>query len=351
MVDSEVSVPDKQPNDQEAHTRLFNACRIPQPHCDVFRRFSGTEVHHVVIVCRDVFWVLDHHGEDGLPKVSELERDLEEIVRRSSSEGGGPAVGALTYLGRDDWWPLRASMVELGNAKSLELIESAALVVCLDDGRPQGLEELFKVALMGDALSCSNRWYDKPVELIVCANGEAALNGEHSPVDGEIVARMVGWVLEREVELHKEASREDVTERRRKPVARINWTLDVKLLVAIREAVSFATQQIHDLQARVLEFHWFGSGGIVKHKLSPDAYFQAALQLAYFRLHDRFAPTYESVSTRRFRAGRTETGRVLSVELAAFVYDVALCVLLFFQSETGGRWRILAEAPRQSGKR
>ena len=57
----------------------------------------------------------------------------------------------------------------------------------------------------------------------------------------------------------------------------------------------------------------------VKGKVSPDAYMQICLQLAYYRLHRQFAPTYETASTRKFSHGRTETCRSLSSELVEFI--------------------------------
>jgi hypothetical protein len=41
--------------------------------------------------------------------------------------------------------------------------------------------------------SCFNRWYDK-LQLIVCSNGKAMMNFEHTAVDGHTVLRMAGDV-------------------------------------------------------------------------------------------------------------------------------------------------------------
>ena len=45
---------------------------------------------------------------------------------------------------------------------------------------------------------------------------------------------------------------------------------------------------------------------------------QMSLQLTYYTLHRKFAPTYETASTRAFLKGRTETTRVLSSESRAW---------------------------------
>ena len=47
-------------------------------------------------------------------------------------------------------------------------------------------------------------------------------------------------------------------------------------------------------------------------RLSPDAYIQMALQLAWFRTRGSFTATYETALTRLFLHGRTETIRTLT---------------------------------------
>lgn len=56
-----------------------------------------------------------------------------------------------------------------------------------------------------------------------------------------------------------------------------------------------------------------------KCRLSPDAYIQMALQLAYYRDAGRFSLTYEASMTRLFREGRTETVRPCTIESADWV--------------------------------
>lgn len=55
------------------------------------------------------------------------------------------------------------------------------------------------------------------------------------------------------------------------------------------------------------------------YQVSPDAYIQCALQLAYFKDAGKFALTYEASMTRMYLLGRTETVRSLTNELAAFI--------------------------------
>lgn len=58
-------------------------------------------------------------------------------------------------------------------------------------------------------------------------------------------------------------------------------------------------------------------------KLSPDAYIQMAMQLAWYRTRGSFTATYETALTRLFLHGRTETIRTLTSESRRFV--LAMC--------------------------
>lgn len=67
-------------------------------------------------------------------------------------------------------------------------------------------------------------------------------------------------------------------------------------------------------------FSEYGKEFIKTCKVSPDAFVQLALQIAYYKDSDgKFVLTYESSMTRLFLHGRTETVRPVSIESEAFV--------------------------------
>ena len=53
----------------------------------------------------------------------------------------------------------------------------------------------------------------------------------------------------------------------------------------IEAALSFAREQIDDLDLHILQHMDFGKGDIKKCKISPDAFIQMALQLAYYKVN------------------------------------------------------------------
>ena len=71
-------------------------------------------------------------------------------------------------------------------------------------------------------------------------------------------------------------------------------------------------------QIKMTLFHKFGNNRIKQLKMSPDAYVQMAVQLAYFKDQNEFALTYESGLTRLFKFGRTETIRFVVKLMGSF---------------------------------
>uniref|UniRef100_A0A1S4LD39 Choline/carnitine acyltransferase domain-containing protein n=2 Tax=Ixodes scapularis TaxID=6945 RepID=A0A1S4LD39_IXOSC len=81
------------------------------------------------------------------------------------------------------------------NAASLEAIKMAALVVCLDgglaDAGPYEVAWPRQVCKGGpNAEYGANRWWDKPVQVIVGEDGGSALLYDHTAFDGTVMARV-----------------------------------------------------------------------------------------------------------------------------------------------------------------
>lgn len=74
---------------------------------------------------------------------------------------------------------------------TVDVVDSALFVVCLDDSTPKDINETCSNMLCGtyelergvQVGTCTNRWYEK-LQIIVAANGTAGINFEHSGVDG-----------------------------------------------------------------------------------------------------------------------------------------------------------------------
>lgn len=92
--------------------------------------------------------------------------------------GPGIPVAALTAVDRTTWADARETHFGEGiNKASMDLLERAALVVCLDEEAPATLNEQGHLLMHGNG---SSRWFDKSIQIIVFSNGKAGFNGEHS---------------------------------------------------------------------------------------------------------------------------------------------------------------------------
>ena len=110
---------------------------------------------------------------------------------------------------------------------------------------------------------------------------------------------------------------------------RLSWVISAELEEAIFAARASLCALAEDLDLVVTSHAEYGKGFVKRCGVSPDAYLQMALQLAYFRDQRHFDNTYESSMTRLFADGRTETVRPVTAEATAFV-------LLMEQQGIGG---------------
>ena len=69
----------------------------------------------------------------------------------------------------------------------------------------------------------------------------------------------------------------------------------------------------------VLAYEGYGKELVKTFGLSPDAYAQLAIQLAFYKLFGECRATYESAQTKKYAWGRTETCRTVNDASAAWV--------------------------------
>ncbi|GBL64038.1 Peroxisomal carnitine O-octanoyltransferase, partial [Araneus ventricosus] len=93
------------------------------------------------------------------------------------------------------------------------------------------------------------------------------------------------------------------------PPRRLDFYLDDYIKVAIEESKKIYQTNIADCEIEVGCFTHYGKAFLKPHNFHPETYAQFALQLAYYTMHGRPAPTYVTAATRQFYHGRTETMR------------------------------------------
>ncbi|KZW03343.1 acyltransferase ChoActase/COT/CPT [Exidia glandulosa HHB12029] len=292
---------------------LFHACRYPVKPSDTAEKFDHKTHNHVVFVRKNKFYEVQLAHPDGKwLSTKELESQIQKVIDQAGNSKALP-IGALTSDNRDLWADARAELIKSPrSAESLKRIESAMVVVALDDTKPTSREETSWACWTGDG---RNRFYDKH-QLIVFDNGRSGFLGEHSCMDGTPTLRMnefmLGGLVNGKIDHGVETSASLPA-----PVElKFDETSEVKQLVEASEKRFDELISKHDLH--VLHYDTYGKALIKTFKVSPDAWAQMVKQLAFQKMYGRPGVCYESCQTRRFALGRTEVIRSASNESKAW---------------------------------
>ncbi|KAM7298626.1 choline O-acetyltransferase-like [Ixodes scapularis] len=215
---------------------------------------------------------------------SRIFTQLNQVVEMSPEKEVGVAI--LTAEDRDVWAKVYASIAQNAqNAKSLEAIKRAALVVCLDgglaDAEPYDVAWPRQVYRGGpNAEYAANRWWDKPVQVIVGEDGGSAFLCDHTVVDGTVMAGLTNHCYDY---VQKAGSFEASENNEEAAPQKLEFVLAHDTLEAIEKATSFQARYSDDTQRLLYTFSEYGKNFIQSCNMSPDGYVQMALQLAAFR--------------------------------------------------------------------
>ena len=340
-----------QPLDMYQYSRLFGTARVPTENGCIIGQDSDSK--HVVVMCRgQIYWfdVLDDNNDivmtekDLAINLQVIVDDAEQIPVHEAAKG---AVGVLSTENRKIWSHLRDILTKeegSNNSECLNIVDSALFVICLDYTEPADSSELCGNMLCGtnevvrgvQVGTCTNRWYDK-LQIIVCKNGSAGINFEHTGVDGHTVLRFASDVYTDTIlrfaksinggapTLWKSQSPDPS---KRDPDSfgdisttphKLEWDMIPELQIALRFAETRLADLIHQNEFRTLDFAGYGKNFITSMGYSPDAFVQMAFQAAYYGLYGRIENTYEPAMTKMYYHGRTEAIRTVTPEATEFV--------------------------------
>ncbi|OUC44542.1 Choline/Carnitine O-acyltransferase, partial [Trichinella nativa] len=263
------------PLDMSQYSFLFNTTRIPVMIKDQLNTNRSSKC--IIVLRRGYFYSLTVFRKDGsLISPAEIHASLEYILKDNRPVAENP-IGLLTTVGREQWSLLRSQLLMIdGNERSLLTIDGGLFVLNLDELQSVDPETVGKSFLHGDGINSLNAWI-KPGQ----------------PTDASI----------------------DCSEFVEK--------LEFKLTKPIEEAIKVAGETYREwcdsLMLRTLQYQAMNRKYLKEKNLSPDAIMQTAIQVAFYRLHSKFVPTYESCSTAAFKHGRTEAVRPATMASNEFV--------------------------------
>lgn len=339
------------PLDMFQYSRMFGTARVPTDNGCIIGQDSDSK--HVVVMCRGQFYwfdVLDMNN-DLIMTEKDVAQNLQAIVDDAEQtpiqEAAKGAIGVLSTENRKTWSGLRDVLTRedgSNNAECLSIVDSALFVVCLDYTEPKDVSQLCGNMLCGtnevikgvQVGTCTNRWYDK-LQIIVCKNGSAGINFEHTGVDGHTVLRFASDVYTDTIlrfarSINGQAptlwatNSPDPTKRDPDSFGdvsttphKLEWDMIPELQIALRFAETRLADLINQNEFQTLEFKTYGKNFITSMGFSPDAFVQMAYQAAYYGLWGRIENTYEPAMTKIFLHGRTEAIRSVTKESSEFV--------------------------------
>ncbi|MBZ3885014.1 Choline O-acetyltransferase, partial [Sciurus carolinensis] len=316
-----------QPLCMKQYYGLFSSYRLPGHTQDTLVAQKSSimpEPEHVIVACCNQFFVLDVVINFRRLSEGDLFTQLRKIVKMASNEDERlPPIGLLTSDGRSEWAEARTVLVkDSTNRDSLDMIERCICLVCLDAPSGGELSDTNRALQLLHGGGCSkngaNRWYDKSLQFVVGRDGTCGVVCEHSPFDGIVLVQCTEHLLKHMMKNNKKLVRADSVSELPAP-RRLRWKCSPEIQGHLASSAEKLQRIVKNLDFIVYKFDNYGKTFIKKQKCSPDAFIQVALQLAFYRLHQRLVPTYESASIRRFREGRVDNIRSATPQALTFV--------------------------------
>ena len=322
-------------------SRLFGTARIPTENgCHIGQ---DPDAKHVVVLCHGQFYwfdVLDDNSDLIMTEkdiVMNLEAIIEDAAEVPIQEAAKGALGVLSTENRKVWSSLRDVLQRedgSNNSDCLNIVDLALFILCLDYSEPQTGAEICMNMLCGTSKiekgvqvgTCTNRWYDK-MQIIVCKNGSAGINFEHTGVDGHTVLRFASDVYTDTIlrfarTINGQApslwASQSPDPAKRDPASfgdvkttphKLEWDMLPELSTALRFAETRLADLIQQNEFATLEFQAYGKNFMTSMGFSPDAFVQMAFQAAYYGLYGRTECVYEPAMTKVYYHGRTEAIR------------------------------------------
>ncbi|CAJ0592165.1 unnamed protein product [Cylicocyclus nassatus] len=327
------------------YSDYHRSLRVPNEVSDVMIRVP--DARHVAVFSKGCWYKVNiFHGKRML-RPAELQRSLQMILDRNDTpQEGEQHLSALTAGPRDLWAKIRREKFADGvNKESLSFIENALEIIVLDDGEtgydendPTIYDREYELALTGDGYKL---WCDKPSVYIFTKNGRLVCNAEHSVVDAMIYVHVREYLKYHEAfdkPYGPDGNCTGDVQVVPKP-ERLCWQLDSETLGAVKEAYTISKRIADDFENGHIVFSDYGKDFMKKIGVSPDAYIQMAMQLAYYKDQGKFELTYEPAVMRLYRDGRTETVRSCSTESCDFVRS-----MLDKNENDQNRWKLLRRA-------
>ena len=175
------------------YLRIYSTTRIPGKIVDELHTWRNSD--HICVERRGYWYVIENMSTVCFESL----RSQLEWIKKNADEATEPGSGinVLTSLERREWAAEREYLISIDgsceNAESLRLLETAVFHVVLSEAKPNSRDDLQYIGQCG--LANTGMWFDKSHTLIVCDNGMAITNLEHSAADAVCPGKLFSYDL------------------------------------------------------------------------------------------------------------------------------------------------------------
>ena len=328
----------------QQYESLAGTYRIPGVAMDSLRK--SPDSNHILVIHRGLFFKLPIFiGEGESKKVLEthLIKHLLSRILAAPEEGHVP-VGVLTSLDRYSWSVAREEMMQSAvNQHSLDVIEQSLLAVEFDEVGIPNYESQFIQSMTGDVrqnFRYYNRWHDVSLQVLKTKDGYSSGIMEHTSVDGGPPVREAAYAYSYTAPVPDLP----ISPNQLPELEELKWEISPLVSSYIADAKYKLLELSNKLSVKIFWFSDFGKNLLKSHRLSPDSMIQLAIQLTFYKIHDKPTACYESVMTRKFLEGRTDTIRFTAIKSTELVR--AICS----NQDTTVILRLLREFNRAHGR-
>lgn len=320
----------------DQYYKLIGTCRIPRKDKDEIKimqvyKMSLEKMNHIIVMFNNrIFSLKIIDPNTGLSFCQEeIFNSLKSIVQNSTDKGIG--LGILTADDRDIWADTYDKLCKnQTNKDNFEIINNSLFVVCLDNNTKNTVSDLCQDVrsvsashiLHGNKEFTANRFFDKTIQAIFGDNGVWGVCFEHSVAEAVPHAFMNDFIynyIKSTVDETVNTSYNESTGEINKRYQELKFNIQEEIQNQIIKSNLSVYKFIDNLDLFIMSFDAFGKNFPKSQKISPDAFVQLAMQLAFYRFHNKLGNTYESASLRKFHLGRTEIIRTCSSDAEKFV--------------------------------
>ncbi|RFU79325.1 polyketide synthase [Trichoderma arundinaceum] len=295
---------------------LFSSNRTPALGCDVYDRFPDSD--YIVAMKRGHAYKIPLKSHSGQAlEYEKLKSVFQTISRHTPDETNWASI--LTTANRDEWARTRDEIMagSQDGHNFIKTVEQSLFIIYLEDSAPETANDRADIFLLDDN---SNRWLDKTLSLVVCANGVSAIWGEHTMVDGTTFGGLIKALGVPAVEPSQKSNESTA----------FSATIDVDFAYLPFNMPIPLSKHITTLQAQHQIAHdgytlanlthtSYAAAYLRQQKLPPKTVIQLVIQVAVRRLFG-YNPlgAVDVISQRPFRGGRTDMIYVMTEPVQAF---------------------------------